>query len=449
MKKNYENIGLHVPEILLPSKDIDPCKWAVVACDQYTSQPAYWEEVKNIAGDSPSTLKLTFPEIFLKDDDKDERISKINETMDKYLKEGILEAQKPGFIILDRSTAHTPSRKGLMVALDLEKYDYNKGSQSLIRATEGTVLDRIPPRVRIREKAKIELPHIMVLIDDPEKTVIEPLFENTGLYKKKYDFELMQNGGHIKGWMIEDEISISKIASALAKLAQPDVFTNKYGVAEDKGILLFAVGDGNHSLATAKAHWENVKAANKLDGASIHPARYALVELVNVHDEGIVFEPIHRVLFGIDGNKVLEELKSCFNNGSTVKSQLYGSEMEMKQAHDKAKTKTNTHNIPFVLESSFGLLSIQGPSHNLEVGTLQAALDKLTQKLPHMEIDYIHGEEVVTVLGSKKGHMGFYLPAMNKHDLFKTVILEGALPRKTFSMGEADEKRYYLECRKI
>ena len=465
MKRTYENIGVHIPEIMLPAKDNDLCKWAVVACDQYTSQPDYWDDVKKIAGGCPSTLYLTFPEIYLKDDDKDQRINNINSAMEKYLKEGVLESQKPGFILLDRSTGHVGSRKGLIIALDLEKYNYNNGSQTLIRATEGTVLDRIPPRVRIRENAKIELPHIMVLIDDPGKTTVEPLFEKTEQYNKVYDFDLMKNGGHIKGWKIDDEESLNAIAAALGKLAQPEAFHNKYGTGSDKGVLLFAVGDGNHSLATAKAHWENVKASSGQEIMDAHPARYALVEIVNVHDDGIVFEPIHRILFGIDKAAVLDELvKYCESTESTGPSPLtpltqpltrkaeytlFDSEEAMQKAMADYAHDKSTHAIPFILEGAFGLLLVKNPAHNLEVGTLQAALDKLAKNHRHIEIDYIHGDQVVTELGSKRGNMGFYLPSMDKHDLFRTVILEGVLPRKTFSMGEADEKRFYLECRKI
>lgn len=450
MKRNFENIAIHVPEIMLPSREVDYCKWSVVACDQYTSQPAYWDDVKKITENSPSTLELTFPEIYLKDEDKDQRIININSAMDRYLQEGIVISQKLGFILLDRSTEHSPSRNGLIVALDLEQYNYNKGSQSLIRATEGTVLDRIPPRVRIREHAKIELPHIMVLIDDPDKTVIEPLINNKYKFEKIYDFELMKNGGHIKGWKIEDAESISSIAEALENLAQPEAFHKKYKVDSEKGVLLFAVGDGNHSLATAKAHWDNTKAALGLDKTAEHPARYALVELLNVHDKGIIFEPIHRVLFGIDSTTVINELLNCFGNNARAKVDFYKSAVEMETAMKNMDSNESIHTIPFILEGSYGAIEIKDPSHNLEVGTLQAALDKLLSTASKLfEIDYIHGDEVVNRLGSQKGNMGFFLPAMDKQDLFRTVILEGALPRKTFSMGEAEEKRYYLECRKI
>ena len=485
MQRLFENTGVHIPEVMLPSKAVDLHKWSVIACDQYTSQPDYWERVKKEVDGSPSTLNLTFPEIYLKDDDRDSRIKNINESMSRYISQGILEPQKQGFILVDRSTPHVASRKGLILAVDLECYDYKSGSQTLIRATEGTVLDRIPPRVKIRENAPIELPHIMLLIDDPEKTFIEKLFERKDSFKKVYDFELMQGGGHIRGWKVEGVESLALAASALKKLADPASFMQKYGLQSKRqenrppesgesgdgssdsppsvllfesgdgssdsppSVLLFAAGDGNHSLATAKAHWENVKAGLGTQAAVDHPARYALVEVVNVHDEGLVFEPIHRVLFGIDGTKVLENIKKTFNCKSTTECRLFDSIAEMEAALNETKERQNVHLLPFIMEGTFGLISVENPSSGLEVGTLQTLLDELVRANEHIEIDYIHGEDVVTGLGSRKGCMGFYLPVMSKHDLFRTVILDGLLPRKTFSMGEAEEKRYYLECRRI
>ena len=456
MQRLFENTGVHIPEIILPSKAVDLHRWSVIACDQYTSQPDYWERVKKEVDGSPSTLNLTFPEIYLKDDDRDSRIKNINESMSRYIREGILKPQKQGFILVDRCTPHVSSRKGLILAVDLECYDYKPGSQTLIRATEGTVLDRIPPRVKIRENAPIELPHIMLLIDDPEKTLIEKLFVRKDSFKKLYDFELMQGGGHIRGWKVEDDESLAIAALALKKLADPASFMKKYRLQSEiqknrppVSPLLFAAGDGNHSLATAKAHWENVKAGLSTQAVADHPARYALVEVVNVHDEGLVFEPIHRVLFGIDGTKVLENIKKTFNPKSSAKCRLFDSIAEMEAALNKAKEHPNMHLLPFIMEGVFGLISVENPSSGLEVGTLQALLDELLKGNEHIEIDYIHGEDVVTGLGSRKGFMGFYLPVMSKHDLFRTVILDGVLPRKTFSMGEAEEKRYYLECRRI
>ncbi len=478
MKRNFENIGLHVPEIMLPAEGTDLNAWAVVACDQYTSQPAYWEEVNRIASGKPSTLHMTLPEIYLKDGNTDARISSINKTMDEYLADGTLAKQAPGFILTDRSTERNPSRKGLVIAVDLEKYDYTNGSQTLIRATEGTVLDRIPPRVKIRENAALELPHIMMLVDDPERTVIEPLFEEKDKFEKVYDFDLMQHGGHITGWKIEDEKAIAGIADALAKLGQPDAFSSKYRSGQDKGVLLFAVGDGNHSLASAKAHWENIKKSAGLDGNADHPARYALAEVVNVHDAGIVFEPIHRVIFDVDTNSLLDEMYEAggeillFNKKADMERAIERVPMllsvtscgpscgggcsscdvspDASQAGaDSQSGPAAPHIIPFIKEGKYGLLVFTNPSATLAVGSLQATIDTLLKNHPDIEVDYIHGDDVVTELGSKPGNMGFFLPPMDKNDLFRTVIREGVLPRKTFSMGEAEEKRYYMECRAI
>ncbi len=469
MNKLLKKLGVHIPEILFPTGGTDLTKWAVIACDQYTSQPDYWDNVSREVGESPSTLKLTFPEIYLKDDDKEDRIANINKTMKQYLDQGILEPQGPGFMLIERSTPHTSSRKGLVLALDLECYDYSPGAQTLIRATEGTVLDRIPPRVKIRENAPIELPHIMVLIDDPDRTVIEALYANAenGRYKKLYDFELMQGGGHIKGWKVDDEDSLAKVAQALdilaaakqgdgspASAAKGDGSSKSHAdsTASQQSCsgLLFAVGDGNHSLASAKAHWENVKAGHPAseDGDAIpeHPARYALVEIVNIHDDGLVFEPIHRVLFNIDPETVMEKLQMACKSQLCADFRLYESKEEMER---EKSAPEGTHLIPFILEGRYGILIVENPVSNIPAGTLQSILDELLKNDPSVEVDYIHGDNVVTELGSKPGSMGFYLPVMNKHDLFPTVKLDGVLPRKTFSMGEAEEKRYYLECRRI
>lgn len=445
MNKIFEQIGVHIPELLLPRADLDLKKWSVIACDQFTSQPEYWQRVNDEVGQHPSTLRLTFPEIYLKDDDKEERIKKINETMSNYIEQGVLEPQKPCFVLVDRSTPHAASRKGLIIALDLEFYDYNIGSTSLIRATEGTVLDRIPPRVKIRENAPIELPHIMVLIDDPDKSVIEPLFGKSSDYDLLYDFDLMQGGGHIKGYRVEDEMSLSMITASLNKLAEA-------ALHKASSPLLFAVGDGNHSLATAKAHWENIKTSLNFspsaDGSlPVHPARYALVELVNLHDDGLVFEPIHRVLFGVKGKEVLNYIEKS-NTPGKIKHCFFDSKSSMEEAL-RASNAQNAHLLPFILEGSYGIITVINSSTGLEVGTLQSIIDDLINTDPSIEVDYIHGEDVVTALGSKRNSMGFYLPVMNKHMLFKTVMIDGVLPRKTFSMGEAEEKRYYLECRRI
>ncbi|NMB97798.1 MAG: DUF1015 domain-containing protein, partial [Clostridiaceae bacterium] len=436
-----DSVGVKIPEVLLPAKNTDMTKWAVVACDQYTSQPEYWEQVEKIVDDNPSALNLILPEVYLEKPDVDDRIENINKSMQVYIDNGTLVSQKPGFIYVDRRTNHVSSRKGLILLIDLEKYDYNKGSQTLIRATEKTVIERLPPRVKIRKNAPIELPHIQLLIDDPEKTVIEPLAEKTDLMEKLYDFELMMNGGHIKGYKIENSKLINNIASVLYNLAQPETFYEKYGVSMEKGILLFAVGDGNHSLASAKAHWENVKAKLTSEGSSDelenHPARYAMAEVINVHDDGLIFEPIHRILFDVSFNVIIEAMKTYFSRYSSVNIKIFNSKNDMLNEEKKIRSSNKgSHILPFVSKEALGIIEVENPIHNLDVATLQEFLDKYLEQNKKAKIDYIHGDDIVTNLGTKEGNMGFYLPSINKHELFRTVILDGTLPRKTFSMGE-------------
>ncbi|MCK4506931.1 MAG: DUF1015 family protein, partial [Desulfuromonadales bacterium] len=250
---NLAKLALQVPTILLPKADIDPNLWAVIACDQYTSEPEYWQTIDRLIADQPSTLRLVFPEVYLEDDDGDARIADINRCMNQYLADGVLVEQQQGFILVDRKTSQAPSRKGLVVALDLEAYDYRPGTKTMIRATEGTIVDRLPPRIRVRENAAVELPHIMVLIDDPEQTVIEPLFEAD--LEQAYDFELMQESGHLRGWKVNQKALLEQVGNALQRLAEKDRFQKRYDVDDDE-VMLYAMGDGNHSFATAKAIWE-------------------------------------------------------------------------------------------------------------------------------------------------------------------------------------------------
>ena len=443
----FDQIGLQVPTILLPKAGTDMRKWAVIACDQYTSEPAYWTAATEEAGDAPSTLHLVFPEVFLEDGDEAERIDAINSTMAGYVADGVLEEQPPGFILIDRETSHAPSRKGLMVALDLEQYDFNKGATTLIRATEGTIVDRLPPRIRVREQASIELPHIMVLIDDPERTVIEPLFELE--LDKAYDFELMKNGGHIEGWHVTNPAQIQQIADALAKLAEPTVFNAKYGV-DDEPPVLYAMGDGNHSFATAKAIWDRLKEEAKDKEAIMHhPARFALVELVNIHDAGLEFEPIHRVLFDVNYAEICADFELfCAGHGATFSIVDCGDPDEIGPLARDLK-QDNRHLLPFVTEDVCGVMVVDNPELTLEAATLQSFINLYLETHTQAKVDYIHGSDAVKELGTRERNIGFYLPAIDKHDLFRTIILDGALPRKTFSMGEADEKRFYLEARKI
>jgi hypothetical protein len=440
-------LGIEAPNILLPNSGVDLTLWSVVACDQFTSQPEYWEKLADEIGEDPSTLNLVFPEVYLGDADSEQRVDRINATMEAYLQKGVLEELEPGFVLLDRKTSHAPSRKGLIVALDLEKYDYKPGSQSLIRATEGTIEDRLPPRIKIRKNAKIELPHIMVLIDDPDRTVIEPLFEKD--LSPIYDFELNAGGGHLRGWRVDAQEDMASVFQSLEALSDQSVFDSKYGVL-GKGVLLYAMGDGNHSLATAKSIWESLKAeADSPESVMDHPARFALVELMNVHDEGLEFEPIHRVAFGVDADELLLGMKQFFaDEGSEVALELFDSLESAKKRLANLDSNPSEHRVLWVAPNEHGLIRLSNPSRNLEVGNLQAFLDAFLEG-SESELDYIHGEDVVEGLGSKEGNIGFILPGIGKSDLFKTVVLDGALPRKTFSMGKADEKRYYLEARRI
>jgi len=443
-------IGLKLPTILMPNKDVDYSKYSVIACDQYTSQPEYWEKVEEIVGDSISTLNLILPEVYLEDETMDipEKIKGIHSNMKDYLEKNILVPQKPGFVYVERKTEMEVSRKGLVVAVDLEEYDYNLGSQSLIRPTEKTVIERIPPRVKIRENASMEFPHIMLLIDDPNEEIIEPLAAMKDKLGKLYDFDMMMGGGHISGYKIDDEAMLEKLIHSFEKLADRAVFNKKYDLTTDRPILLFAVGDGNHSLASAKAHWENVKKNLTEDQAKDHPARFALVEIVNIHDKSLIIEPIHRVLFNVDADKLFSALDAYASGiGSELDVKYHDSKTLMKI--EELEGEANTHMFSFILKDKSGVIRIKNPKANIPVGTLQVFLDDFLKNNPTVKIDYIHGTDVTNELGSKDGNMGFVLPPISKSDLFKSIVLDGVMPRKTFSMGEAHEKRYYIEGRKI
>ena len=408
--------------ILLP-KNTDMTKWSVVACDQYTSEPEYWNSVREIVGSNPSTLNLTLPEIYLEESDVEERIKKINQNMEELVNMDFFNEYSDSMIYLERTQEDGKVREGLMGIVDLEDYSYEKGSQTLIRATEKTVIERIPPRVKVRENALLELPHIMILIDDEKKNIIESLKNKVTESDIVYDFDLIKNGGHIKGYLLNNE-TMDEVDERLKCLADKDYFENKYGV-KDKGILLFAMGDGNHSLATAKACYENLKKEIG-EKALSSKSRYALVELVNLHSDALEFEAINRVIFNTDKDKLLNSLKEYY----TINKEGNGQEFRV------------------VTDSIDEAWYIENPKSNIAVGSIQMFLDDYLKDNVG-KIDYIHGEDVTKSLASKDNNVGFIFDAMAKEDLFKTVILDGALPRKTFSMGHANDKRYYLEARKI
>lgn len=419
MTAPFDALGFGPGEMLLPPKSADWARWSVVACDQYTSQPDYWQRVEDRVGEAPSTLRLILPESRLEEPGVEERIAAIHARMEDYLERGVLQSLGPCMVYVERTLSNGKVRRGLVGQVDLERYDFRPGASSLIRATEGTVLERIPPRVKVRRGAAVELPHVMLLTDDPEQTVIEPLAAQTGEMEPLYDFELMEQGGHIRGWRLT-EAQQARVGEALTALADPVAFQSRYH-APGKSPLLFAVGDGNHSLATAKTCYEG----DKNDPL----ARYALVELVNLHDPALEFEPIHRVLFGVEPPAVLEALKAAYPN-----------------AYDGAG---EGHVLHYIHAGGEGDITVPHPVSQLAVGTLQSFLDRWCKDAPRARVDYIHGDDVTRALAVQPGNLGFLLPSMEKSELFPTVIFDGVLPRKTFSMGEAQDKRFYLEARRI
>ena len=409
-------------DILLPDfEKVNGTAWSVVACDQYTSQPDYWQAVESEVGDRPSTLRMILPEIYL--DETEARVPAIHENMEAYLR-GLLVRHPNRMLYIERTQSNGLVRRGLVGAVDLEHYDYHKGSTSLIRATEGTVLERIPPRLAVRRNATLELPHVMLLIDDPAKTVIEPIAARAEKLSVAYRFPLMQKGGEIRAFFV-DSVGIGRITAALEKLISPEQIAARYGAGVAP--LLFAVGDGNHSLATAKAAYEEIKAQHG-DAALYHPARYALAEVVNLHDPALHFEPIYRVMFGVDPNEVLSELEK-YSFG------LHGNAAPQQ--------------VRFLSANRRGTMHFEKPSEQLTVGTLQTFIDAFVATHEGASVDYIHGAKATETLAMQEGAVGFLFSGMEKSQLFSAVMHDGALPRKTFSMGAAADKRYYIECRKI
>ena len=393
-------------EFLLPSAEkMD--KWPVVACDQYTAEPAYWERADQIVGEAPSALRLILPEAYLHEDDG--RIEKIHHTMNEYLKNGVFSRQVNGMVLTERVT-ESGVRVGVVLAVDLEQYDYTRGSKPVIRPTEGTVTERIPPHLRVRTGAALELSHVLLLIDDPLRTVIEPLYEKRAELELLYDVELMQNGGHARGWAIPEGVLTQELQENLGAL-QRELKEN---------MPLIAVGDGNHSLATARAHWLNVCETLSEEERKTHPARFAMAEMENLHCNALIFEPIHRLVLGKTAAEVLSMLAGARVVDGEGDAVIVGKDGDVK-------------------------IKFDDPIHPLPVGCVQMLLDEHKDT----EIDYIHGEGSVRALVAAGKGTGILVPAMNKSLLFPAVAQGGVLPRKTFSMGEAHEKRYYMETRKI
>jgi hypothetical protein len=418
-------LGVRIPDIMLPSPAVDRSLWAVIACDQHTSDRSYWNSVEKRVGNAPSSLKLIYPEVYLEDADKNKRIAAIHETMNRYLEDGVLETHPKTLVYLERDTGRTHTRKGLLFAFDLEQYDYTDGSRSLIRATEGTILERLPPRMEIRRRAPLELPHILVLIDDPDHQVIAPLTQKTDRMRPLYSTELMCGGGRIDGYAVEDSAVLDRVLAGLESLADPSTARQRYNTDD---VLLFAMGDGNHSLATAKAVWDETRReAGGRDNNPDHPARWALAELVNLHDPGLVMEPIHRLVTGLRVSDFLRELGR----------------------YKECSLTDNPDGAPVEVVSGKGKKFVTMPSDRLAVAVIEDFLDMYRKKYPETNIDYVHGIDVVRKSCAEDKTVGIILPKPDRTGLFQTVISEGALPRKTFSLGEPHEKRYYMEARRI
>lgn len=455
--------------ILLPNDGIDMEKWSVIACDQFTSQADYWDAVEKYVADAPSTLNVVFPEIYLGTTTKQERIKYINNTMDIYLADGTLkQAVTDGYVLVERTT-ESGVRLGIVGLIDLEDYDFDPKNKTLVRATEGTVISRIPPRVKIREHAAIELPHVMLLVDDPvdgqngelcrnesqENTaniaavkhgIIESVYAIRGTLRKLYDTELMQEGGHIRGYAIEGEAAKQLTEAFEAK-------------QKSCGGFLFAVGDGNHSLATAKTCWENIKKSGKFTEEQLktHPARYALVEICNLHSEALEFKPIHRLLTNVDVKDMLsffedeitkQGLESAEGDEIVFEYVESGNDDSAKQANgNEAASENNVVNCTASIRT-YGI-NITNRGDRLPVEILQGILDKYLETHDNVSIDYIHGDEALHGLVQETKGCGIFLQSIDKSTLFPAINAGGVLPRKTFSIGEANEKRYYMECHKI
>ena len=408
---SFERIGIRPAQILLPAAGVKPETWACIACDQYTSEPEYWEKAFAVAGDAPSAIRLILPEYNLKNSES--LIPQIHRTMADYLAQGLLTpAVNPGFILCERTIA-SGTRLGLVCAVDLEQYSFEKGSLPLIRPTEQTITDRLPPRLKIRRGAPVELTHIMILIDDPDRTVLEPLQAAKASLRKVYDFDLMMNGGHLAGWAVD---------SAEA-LAQVDQSLNALMDTKGENPLLLAVGDGNHSLATAKAYWNEIRESLTEAERENHPARYALCEIVNIHDKALLFEPIYRIVTGTTRAAVMADWKA------------YAEAKGMSLA-----AEGSDHRFTVVSADGEETVAVLNPEGAIPCETIQKFLDSFLSRHPEAGIDFIHGEGSLRALAAKPETVGFLLPDIDKHSFFKDVEKLGVLPRKTFSMGEADDK---------
>jgi len=445
LQTRLEKLGITIPEILLPRAELK--QWAVIACDQFTQDRAYWKKAAEIASSSPSSLDLIFPEAFLDEENSALRIEGIHRSMRSYLESGIFAAPRRGFVYLERDTPFNRGRKGLVAAVDLEQYSWSPTARPMIRSTEGTVADRLPPRMAIRRNAPVETPHILLLIDDETNNLLQGLGARAKKTAPVYQGELMQDSGSISGWFLDSEDDFAFLADRLEELARRALTRyeteNAASVAQSASVsqpFLFAVGDGNHSLASAKEIWEEYKKAN---GVNNHPCRYALVEIENIYDPAIKFEPIHRVVFGLGFEESLKVLSALPGFSSRT---IGGQEELVLLTREPVKG------------NRFGLISqnryalVETSAGGLSTACLQPLLDNIVSASKGaLVIDYIHGEDELFRIShnTEKQAAGILLPPVQKAGFFETVAKNGPLPRKSFSMGEASEKRFYIECRKL
>lgn len=436
------SLAVRSPNLLLPRPGTDLSRWPVVACDQFTSQPDYWAATDRLVGEAPSTLRMILPEVYLGAGDE-ARIAAIHAAMQQTVAGGVLVPHR-GAILVERISqgAHGIHRRtGVVVEVDLDQYDFAKDSASLVRPTEGTIVDRIPPRLRVRAGAPLELPHVLLLFDDRQHRALGPIVQRKLELPPLYDIELMQGGGYLRGYAL-DEAAEAHLFAALEELTTPQRFAANYPTAQGKAPLQFAVGDGNHSLATARAWWLQVKEKLSAPEAAAHPARWALCEIENIHDAGLEFEPIHRVLFGVQ-HDLLAALRAEFGGNLVI------TPATAKQLPGLVAAAGETQTVGLATADGAWTVAFTHPELKLTVATLQRWLDAWLKAGGATGIDYVHGSDVTLQLGSQPGHAGLLLPAIDKAGLFGSVVQDGPLPRKTFSMGEAWEKRYYMECRKI
>lgn len=426
-----DQLGIIFPQILIPDKKVNKQKWSIIACDQFTSNEDYWIKTARTVGGAPSSYHIIVPELFLKDGNVGERIEHAKQTMRDYIDDGVLVSLPEGIMLVERETPYG-TRVGVMLAVDLEQYDIDASNKPLIRATERTVTDRLPVRISLRENAVLECPHVMLMINDIKDTVIAPVYQVRERFSKIYSTPLMQNGGHVQGWFIDDPAVLSGVTDALARLK-----------AQCRDNMLFAVGDGNHSLAAAKAVWDKRKDNMSPEERAQSPLRYALCEVVNLYDPGITVHPIHRIVFNVpDVSNALRTLVSILNRTGQEAHMMY-------TRGTRAQKKEGVHTIIFESKMSKGHIDVTKPKHQMVSQTLTEALDLLAEELPKARIDYIHGDEEFHALARSHASLGFIMEPMQKNDIFDNVIEYGVLPKKAFSLGMAEEKRYYFECRLI